>query len=168
MRKKLIMIGGPMGIGKTTVCDGLYKIINKSVWLDGDWCWMMNPWVFSKTNKQMVFKNIVYLLNNYLKNSCFRVVIFSWVLHDDKIYNELLANLYCEAVDVQKISLLASPKILKERLRQNKVSGAIMQNSIDRLKYYEKLDTMKLDTSKLSVKETVAEIRKLCGFKKTH
>ena len=43
MKKKFIMIGGPMGIGKTTVCEKLYQEIDRCAWLDGDWCWMMHP-----------------------------------------------------------------------------------------------------------------------------
>ena len=32
--KKLIFINGPMGVGKTTVCQHLYKQLPDSVWLD--------------------------------------------------------------------------------------------------------------------------------------
>jgi len=162
--KKLIMIGGTMGIGKTTVCNTLYKTINNSVWLDGDWCWMMHPWNFSEANKKMVFENIVYLLNNYLSNDFFRVIIFSWVLHNDEIYQDLLASLQYKSVDIQKISLLANPLALRERLQQNGASATTIGHSVERLKCYKKLNTIKIDTSNLSVIDVVEEIRKICGF----
>ena len=37
--KKLYIIGGTMGVGKTTVCNILKKRLDMSVMLDGDWCW---------------------------------------------------------------------------------------------------------------------------------
>ena len=36
--KRLILIGGSMGVGKTTVCNELKLQLKKSVFLDGDWC----------------------------------------------------------------------------------------------------------------------------------
>lgn len=66
--KKLIIINGTMGVGKTTISKEVHKSLDKSVWLNGDWCWMMNPWVFSEENIRMVMDNITYLLRNYLTN----------------------------------------------------------------------------------------------------
>ena len=39
MMKTLYMIGGTMGVGKTTVCQLLKHDLPNSVFLDGDWCW---------------------------------------------------------------------------------------------------------------------------------
>ena len=41
--KRLILIGGPMGVGKTAVGRALRNQIPNSVFLDGDWCWDANP-----------------------------------------------------------------------------------------------------------------------------
>ena len=41
--KKLILIGGAMGAGKTTVCQKLKPLLAPSAFLDGDWCWDMEP-----------------------------------------------------------------------------------------------------------------------------
>jgi len=42
--KKFIVINGAMGVGKTAICKELNRRLMNSVWLDGDWCMMMNPW----------------------------------------------------------------------------------------------------------------------------
>ena len=47
-----------MGVGKTTTCEELSKKLQNSVWLDGDWCWMINPFVVNEENKRMVINNI--------------------------------------------------------------------------------------------------------------
>lgn len=77
--KTLLMVNGPPGAGKTSMCRILNKSIN-SVWLDGDWCWMMNPFIVNAENKKMVEDNIIHLLRNFLTNSSMETVIFSWVI----------------------------------------------------------------------------------------
>jgi broad-specificity NMP kinase len=58
--KNLFLIGGTMGIGKSTVCRILkYKLPN-CVFLDGDWCWDMHPFQVTDETKQMVMKNICF------------------------------------------------------------------------------------------------------------
>lgn len=58
MKKKLVIVNGAMGVGKTTTCKELSKKLQNSVWLDGDWCWMINPFVVNEENKRMVINNI--------------------------------------------------------------------------------------------------------------
>ena len=43
--KKVYFIGGTMGVGKTSVCQILKRKLDKSVFLDGDWCWDAHPFV---------------------------------------------------------------------------------------------------------------------------
>ncbi|WP_422563170.1 AAA family ATPase [Clostridium botulinum] len=54
--KKLIIINGIMGVGKTATSKELNKKPNNSVRLDDDWCWMMNPFTVNDQNKNMVIK----------------------------------------------------------------------------------------------------------------
>ena len=60
--KKLIIINGIMGAGKSTVNDLLLKETANSIYLDGDWCWNMNPFTVNEENIEMVLKNIIFLL----------------------------------------------------------------------------------------------------------
>ena len=64
--KKLYLIGGPMGVGKTTVGQILKRSLSKCVFLDGDWCWDMDPFQVTEETKRMVMENICTLLNNFL------------------------------------------------------------------------------------------------------
>lgn len=74
--KKLYLIGGTMGIGKTTTCQVLKTKLDKSVFLDGDWCWDMHPFMVNEETKKLVLENICMLLNNDLKCSVFDHIIF--------------------------------------------------------------------------------------------
>ena len=59
--KNLIFINGTMGSGKTAVSQKLKILLNKSVFLDGDWCWDMVPFVVNNETKEMVLENITFL-----------------------------------------------------------------------------------------------------------
>lgn len=80
--KKLIIINGTMGVGKTTTSLELQKILPQNVFLDGDWCWSMEPFVVNDETKTMVMNNITYLLNNFIRCSEYENIIFCWVMHE--------------------------------------------------------------------------------------
>jgi broad-specificity NMP kinase len=50
--KNLIFINGTMGVGKTTTSLELKKILPKCVFLDGDWCWDMSPFIVTEETKK--------------------------------------------------------------------------------------------------------------------
>ena len=51
--KKLYLIGGTMGVGKTTTCQVLKIKLDKSVFIDGDWCWDMHPFMVNEETKKL-------------------------------------------------------------------------------------------------------------------
>ena len=116
MIKKLYMIGGTMGVGKTTVCQQLKRDLQNSVFLDGDWCWDASPFQVTNETKVMVTDNICYLLNNFLKCSAYENIIFCWVMHEQSIINSILEKLDTQNCEVKSISLVANEKTLCERL----------------------------------------------------
>ncbi len=156
--KKLIIVNGVPGAGKTTVCKELYKSISNSVWLDGDWCWMMNPFVVNEENKRMVEENITFSLRNYLINSSYKYVIFNWVIGNEKIFEIILRKLEDLEFQLYKISLISSPEVLRERMLEDGRSEEKIGNSINNLRLYDDMDTLKIDTTNMSVRDTVNEI----------
>jgi len=70
--KELIIINGPPGIGKSTISSRLLQMLKDSVWLDRDWCWMMNPWVVNEETKEIALKNITFCLSNFLKSKSYK------------------------------------------------------------------------------------------------
>ena len=49
--KNLYIINGPMGVGKTTVSQGLLNSLDHCVFLDGEWCWDMHPFIVNNETK---------------------------------------------------------------------------------------------------------------------
>ena len=88
--KTLYMIGGTMGVGKTTVCQQLKQDLQNSVFIDGDWCWDASPFQVTDETKAMVIDNICHLLNNFLKCSVTYYQFNYWKVR----YKELYCALY--------------------------------------------------------------------------
>lgn len=160
--KKLIMINGTMGVGKSTVCNILFKMLNNSVYLDGDWCWNMNPFVVSEENKKMVINNISYLLKSYLNNSGYEYIIFCWVIQEELIFKQILDKLNGFNFEIHKVSLVCTKEALISRLNidvQNGIRKAdVINRSIERISFYEKMDIVKIDVSNTTPEKTAKEI----------
>ena len=88
--KRLFLIGGTMGIGKSTVSQILKRQLPNSVFLDGDWCWDSSPFQVTAETKEMVIQNICAVLNNFLKCSAYENVIFCWVMHEQSIIDQIV------------------------------------------------------------------------------
>lgn len=155
--KRLYLIGGPMGVGKTTVCRELKKLTAPSVFLDGDWCWDMEPFQVTEETRAMVEENIAFLLGQFLRCSAYETVIFCWVMHQQRIIDRLLERLPLEDVAVRSVSLLAGPETLKQRIGGDVDRGLrtwdVLDRSLERLPLYRELHTEKLWVDDLSPEE---------------
>lgn len=149
--KKLFLIGGTMGIGKSTVGQLLkYKLPN-SVFLDGDWCWDAHPFLVTEETKEMVIQNICSVLNNFLKCTVYENIIFCWVMHEQYIINEIVSRLNTENCHILAISLVCTEQELIQRIQKDIKAGIrttdVIKRSVSRLPLYQKLDTLKIDTA---------------------
>lgn len=163
--KNLYMIGGTMGVGKTTVSQNLKIKLRNSVLLDGDWCWDMHPFQVTEETKNIVMENICYILNNFIQCSVFDHIIFCWVLHQQDIINHILSQLDIGNCRVVTISLTCSKSVLESRLRKDVANGLrnadVIERSIERIPMYHELDTIKIDTSEKTAEEVAEMILKL-------
>jgi hypothetical protein len=121
--KNLVVVGGTMGVGKTATCRELQKILPRNVFLDGDWCWDMHPFVVTDETKAMVNSNIAYLLNGFLACSEFENVIFCWVLHEQHILDNLINALNVNDCTTHCFSLVSTEQALVERLNHDIAAG---------------------------------------------
>jgi shikimate kinase len=163
--KRLYIIGGTMGVGKTTVGQQLKKDLPNSVFLDGDWCWDADPFQVTEETKTLVQDNICHMLNNFLQCSVYETVIFCWVMHEQEIIDSIIAKLKLDNCEVKCISLIADEDNLQRRLTRDVQKGIrkedVIARSIARIPLYQKLDTVKVDTNNKTIAEIVAEIAQL-------
>lgn len=138
--KKLYIIGGTMGVGKTATCQILKQKLE---------------------TKKMVLENIAFLLNNFIHRPAYENIIFCWVMHEQGIIDDILSRLDASGYRVHAISLVCSEEALRKRLQKDvdmrMRTVDVIPRSLARLPMYEKLDTVKINVSSLSP-EQAAEI----------
>ncbi len=154
MLKRLILVGGTMGVGKTSVCRELQALLPYNVFLDGDWCWDMKPFVVNDETKAMVLSNIGYLLRQFLQCSAYENIIFCWVMHRQEIWDAILDHVSDLPCKVHAVCLTCSEEALRNRLQQDitagRRTGDVISRSLVRLPLYDALDIPQIDVTGLT------------------
>lgn len=158
--KHVYLIGGPMGIGKSTICNQLNQDLDHSVFLDGDWCWNMDPFIVNQDTKNMVLDNITHCLNNFIHTPGIENIIFCWVMHKQDIIDQIIQKLDTEGVDIHLISLICEKEELIKRMLIDRRDNQTIQKSLQYLEFYKDLDTQKIDVTTLDVQKTIDKIKR--------
>ncbi len=162
--KTLYLIGGTMGVGKTTISKQLKQELNQSVFLDGDWCWDMHPLIVNEETKAMVLDNICHLLNNFIHCSSYENIIFCWVMHEQSIIDGILKKLDTSNLNIKSISLISDEASLTQRISKDIASNLrqpdVLKRSLERLAMYQELNTIKIDTSNKDIPTIINTILK--------
>ena len=160
--KNLYLIGGAMGVGKTTVSQYLKKLLPRAVFLDGDWCWDADPFQVTGETKEMVMDNICHVLNNFLRCPAYENVIFCWVMDRQEILDTLLGRLDTADCTVKCISLMADRETLARRIGGDVERGLrqpdVLERSLGRLPLYDEVDSVKVDTTGKTVDQIAQAI----------
>lgn len=161
--KRLWLIGGPMGVGKSTAGRLLQARLPRCVYLDGDWCWDARPFVVSEETRALVLRNIRFLLSGFLCCSEYENVVFTWVMHEQGIIDSLTQGLPdCE---LRAVSLVCPAQELERRLARDIAAGLrepdVTARALAYLPLYSRLRTARLDTGALSPAETAERIEGL-------
>ena len=160
--KTIYIIGGTMGVGKTTVCQKLKKMLDNSVFLDGDWCWDADPFVVTDETKAMVMDNIHHTLNNFIKCSAYQNIIFCWVMHMQSIIDDVINGLEKDNCRIVSVSLMAAEENIRDRLGKDIKNGIrtedVLERSVARIPLYELLNSTKIYTDDKTVEEIAIEI----------
>ena len=137
-------------------------MLPKNVFLDGDWCWDMRPFLVTSETKSMVMDNIAYLLNSFIRCREYENVLFCWVLHERAILEELLSRLDTAQCEIRAFSLVAAPAALEQRLRADIAAGIrtpdALQRSLARLVCYPVQGTEKIDVSGITPAQAALQI----------
>jgi len=145
MSSKLVFIGGPPGVGKTTVAKELFSTLDDSVWLDGDDLWRMHPFVVTEATKQMVERNIEFVLRSFLDTG-FSYVLLTWVLHYTRIVERLLAGLGGFDFEFLHFTLKCDETTLTERLASDRNRATEVELAFRRLHQCSRVPSVKVDT----------------------
>lgn len=165
--KRLVIVNGTMGAGKTTVCRELKKLAAPCAFLDGDWCWDMEPFMVTEETKALVQDNILHTLEGFLACPAFETVIFCWVLHRQEIIDGLLARLDLRDVQAWVFTLMVTPEALRCHIKKDIAAGLrtpdVLERSLERLALYEAMGTEKLFVQGRTPAELAREIMDRLG-----
>ena len=160
--KNLIIVNGTMGVGKTATCQELRYLLPNNVFLDGDWCWMMQPFLVNEETKTMAMDNITHMLNNFLKCSTLENIIFCWVIHQTQILQQICEGIDTSLCTLHVFTLTCTPQELTQRIMKDVEQGTreeqVLGKSLERLVLYEQMPTYKIDVSQISPQQSAQRI----------
>ena len=112
---KVIVINGPMGVGKTTVGKIIAEKNPGTAFIDGDWCMDIHPFVGNRETKAMAVDNILHMIRNYQKCSECRMVVLVWLMDDPWVLQRITDGLYAMRADVKSVTLICDRESLIRR-----------------------------------------------------
>ena len=171
--KRLILINGTMGVGKSAVSRCIQRLLPACALLDGDWCWTVHPFSVTEESKRRVIDHIVTILHGYLACADVQNVVFCWVMQRRGIAESILARLPLGDVKVGRFTLTASPEAVAARLCGDIAAGLrdedVIARSVAYLPLYaQDMGSIKLVTDGLSTEETAREIARIVQREEEH
>ena len=113
--KKLILLSGSPCVGKSTAGRQLFAQYENSAYLDGDWCWCVNPFSVKDSRLRNGDKSMSFVLSNYLASGFEYVFFASVVLTDSAIRENILRDITATDYEVIGFTLTCSEETLVSR-----------------------------------------------------
>jgi|GEM_PF-2510947 len=152
MKKVFIIFGAP-GIGKTTISKILYKQIDNTQYIDIDELWRIQPFIVNDINKNYVETNIKTMYRSFLNHPSLNHLILSWVV-PTKGLKDMMTSWFMDA-EVYFYRLVAQKEVYLKRLEddhrdETKFEEYMMINQNQSFD-----DAMTIDVTHLSIKDVV-------------
>ena len=112
---KVILINGPMGVGKTTVGKYIADRFPGTAFIDGDWCLDLHPFVGNRETKAMAVDNILHMIGNYMKCSVCKMIVLVWLMDDPWVLQAITDGLSALQAEVKSVTLVCDRENLIRR-----------------------------------------------------
>ena len=157
---KVIILNGPMGVGKTTVGKYITDRYPGTAFIDGDWCMDIHPFVGNQETKAMAVDNILHMIGNYLKCSVCGMVVLVWLMDDSWVIQRIMDGIAALKAEVKYVTLVCNKETLLKRWESDRIcswrTDKWLNVSLKSLSQFANMDNA-LDTSGLSV-EQIADL----------
>ena len=157
---KVIILNGPMGVGKTTVGKYIADHHPGTAFIDGDWCLDIHPFVGNQETKAMAVDNILHMIGNYQKCSVCSMVVLVWLMDEPWVIQKITQGLSAMQAEVKNVTLVCSRENLITRWKDDHAcewrTDEWLNVSLKSLPGFASMDNT-IDTSGLPV-EQVAEL----------
>ena len=156
----VIILNGPMGVGKTTVGKYITYRYPGTAFIDGDWCMDIHPFVGNQETKAMAVDNILHMIGNYLKCSVCGMVVLVWLMDDSWVIQRIMDGIAALKAEVKYVTLVCNKETLLKRWESDRIcswrTDKWLNVSLKSLSQFANMDNA-LDTSGLSV-EQIADL----------
>ena len=157
---KVIILSGPMGVGKTTVGKYIADHHPGTAFIDGDWCLDIHPFVGNQETKAMAVDNILHMIGKYQKCSVCNMVVLVWLMDEPWVIQKITQGLSAMQAEVKNMTLVCSRESLIRRWKDDHNcewrTDEWLNVSLKSLPGFASMENI-IDTSDLSV-EQVAEL----------
>ncbi len=153
---KIIIINGPMGIGKTTAGNFIADRHPGTAFIDGDWCMDIHPFVGNRETKEMAVDNILHMIRNYRECSECGMIVLAWLMDDAWVYEKLTAGIRESGLEIRSVTLVCGEEQLRKQWMADKNcpwrTGEWLEAALKSLDHFSQADNC-INTSGLSVEE---------------
>ena len=116
---KVIILNGPMGVGKTTVGKTIADKCPGTAFIDGDWCMDIHPFTGNRETKKMSIDNILHMIRNYRDCSACNMVVLAWLMDDEWVIADLIEGIGALQMDVKSVTLVCEEQKLKKQWEED-------------------------------------------------
>lgn len=158
---KVIILNGPMGVGKTAVGKYIADHTPGTAFIDGDWCLDIHPFVGNRETKTMAIDNILHMIGNYKNCTECKMIVLVWLMDNDWVYDAIVDGIKKLDLEIKSVTLTCSTAALTDRWHNDKECpwriDEWLKVSKDSLAYFSSLSNT-LDTTNLTIEEVSNQI----------
>ena len=158
---RVIIINGPMGVGKTVTGKLIAEKNPGTAFIDGDWCMDIHPFVGNAETKAMAVDNILHMIGNYQKCSECKMVVLAWLMDDPRVLRRIRDGLAALQAEVKSVTLVCDSETLTKRWKNDRNcewrTDRWLEISLASLPYFASMEDM-IDTSGLSAEQIADRI----------
>ena len=157
---KVIIINGPMGVGKTTIGKYIADHHPGTAFIDGDWCMDIHPFAGNPETRAMAVDNILHMIGNYRKCSVCSMVVLVWLMDDPQVIQRITDGISAITAEMTNVTLVCSRESLIRRWENDRNcewrTDEWLNVSLKSLPGFSVMDHV-IDTSDMSV-DRIAEL----------
>ena len=158
---KVIILNGPMGVGKTTVGKYIAETNKGTAFIDGDWCLDIHPFVGNRETKTMAIDNILHMIDNYRKCSVCQMIVLVWLMDNQWVYQSIIEGISKLQIEIKSVTLMCDKETLIKRWKNDKNcewrTDEWLEVSLTSLPSFLSMENS-IDTSGLSIEEIADRI----------
>lgn len=161
--KKLILILGANGVGKSTAAEMLLQKLFKCAYIDADWCRAINPFPFTDATRTAVSNNIYSLFKNYLLCDDIEFIVFPYGFHGERkqLFEQVLSRLEQEGIVFELCPIIlkcCKEENIKRALKDGRSRERIERGIRNTFSFYDEYTYPSIDITYLEPNEVAEKI----------